>query len=343
MSKHRILPYYYPTTTVLVDDSQRFLQSFTLYLSEDTAYRCFTSASDALAHINLQARKPHLEQRCFSWFRAGESSHGDTFSLDLSLIEQEINDAMRFSTVSVLVVDYDMPEMNGLEMCGKLDDPHIRKILLTGVADERVAVQAFNDGLIDRFLMKNDPDIATKIRQAIEDSQRQYFQRVSAMLQNTLALKSPEFLYNPVFADYFFALQAQRGFVEYYYVESPSGFVLLDERGVLARLLVFSEADLQRSLFALRRYRPPASVMQALSGGQVVSWLWATPDEHSADEPFDWQDHLFQASRISDGRNTWLCALVEDPPADIEFDADSASYGAYLDLIDSQSPCRQRS
>ncbi|MCB1836049.1 MAG: response regulator [Alcanivoracaceae bacterium] len=343
MNKHRILPYYYPTTTVLVDDSQRFLQSFTLYLPDDAAFRCFTSASEALAHINQQASKPHLEQRCFSWFRNSEASHGDTFSLDLSLIEQEINDPMRFSTVSVLVVDYDMPEMNGLELCRQLADPHIRKILLTGVADERIAVQAFNDGLIDRFLMKNDPDIATRINRAIEDSQRQYFQRVSAMLQNTLALKSPEFLYNPTFADYFFALQAQRRFVEYYYVESPSGFVLLDEHGTLARLLVFSEADLQRSLFALRRHQPPASVIQALSAGQAVPWLWATPEEHSEDEPFDWQDHLFPASRVSDGRNTWLCALVEDPPADIEFDAANASYGAYLDLIDSQSPCRQRS
>ena len=342
MSKHRILPYYYPTTTVLVDDSQRFLQSFTLFLPDDTAFRCFTSASDALAHINLQASKLHLEQRCFSWFRNSEPSHGDTFSLDLSLIEQEINDPLRFSTVSVVVVDYDMPEMNGLELCQQLADPHTRKILLTGVADERIAVQAFNDGLIDRFLMKNDPDIAAKINRAIGDCQRQYFQQISAMLQNTLALKSPEFLYNQAFAEYFFALQAQRGFVEYYYVESPSGFILLDEHGSLARLLVFSEADLQRSLFALRRHQPPASVIQSLSAGQMVPWLWATPDEQPDDEPFDWQDHLFQATRIWDGRNTWLCALVEDPPADIEFDAASASYGAYLDLIDSQSPCRKR-
>lgn len=342
MSAHRILPYYYPTTTVLVDDSQRFLQSFTLYLPDTAAYRCFTSAGEALAHINLQASRPHLEQRCFSWFRHSESSHGDTFSLDLSVIEQEINDPLRFSTASVLVVDYDMPEMNGLDLCRQLRDPHIKKVLLTGVADERIAVQAFNDGLIDRFLMKNDPDIASKIKHAIEDSQRQYFQQVSSMLQNTLALKSPEFLYNPAFADYFFALQAQHGFVEYYYVESPSGFVLLDEDGALARLLVFSEADLQRSLFALRRYQPPASVLQALSAGHAVPWLWATPDEQPDDEPFDWQDHLFLASRVADGQHAWLCALVEDPPADIEFDPGSASYGAYLDLIDAQSPCRQR-
>jgi len=343
MSKQRILPYYYPTTVVLVDDSQRFLQSFTLFLPDNTAFRCFTSASEALAHINRQAGKPHLEQRCFSWFRNSEASHGDIFSLDLSLIEQEINDPMRFSTISVLVVDYDMPEMNGLELCRQLDDPHIRKILLTGVADERIAVQAFNDGLIDRFLMKSDTDIAARITRAIDDCQSRYFQQISTMLQSTLALKSPDFLFNPAFAEYFLALREAHDFVEYYYVESPSGFILLDEHGKLARLLVFSEADLQRSLFALRRHQPPASVMQALSGGQVVPWLWATPEEHADNEPFDWQEHLFQACRVSDGRNTWLCALVEDPPADIEFDAASASYSAYLDLIDGPPPYRQRS
>ena len=341
MSKHRILPYYFPTTTVMVDDSQRFLQSFTLYLPEDAAFHCFTSASDALAHINQQAGKPHLEQRCFSWFRNSEASDSGIFSLDLSLIEQEINDPLRFGTVSVLVVDYDMPEMNGLELCRQIRDPHIKKVLLTGVADERIAVQAFNDGLIDRFLMKSDPNIAEKINRAIHDCQRLYFQQISAMLQNTLALKSPEFLYNQAFAEYFFALQLQHGFVEYYYVESPSGFILLDEHGTLARLLVFSEADLQRSLFALRRHQPPASMMQALSSGQAVPWLWATPDEQHDDEPFDWQDHLFPASRVLDGSNTWLCALAENPPADIEFDPSKASYSAYLDRLDSRPPCRQ--
>src|SRR5690606_36133465 len=124
MSKHRILPYYYPTTTVLVDDSQRFLQSFTLFLPDDTAFRCFTSASDALAHINLQASKLHLEQRCFSWFRNSETSHGDTFSLDLSLIEQEINDPLRFSTVSVVAVAYDMTDKSEHPVRHNTTSPH---------------------------------------------------------------------------------------------------------------------------------------------------------------------------------------------------------------------------
>ena len=32
-----ILPYYFPTTVVLIDDNQRFLENFSLQLNEDLA------------------------------------------------------------------------------------------------------------------------------------------------------------------------------------------------------------------------------------------------------------------------------------------------------------------
>lgn len=334
MIKPPILPYYYPTTIVLVDDNQRFLDNFTLHLDESLAWRCFSSANEALEHINQQAARVHLDQRCFFWYRESSAQEDNVLRLDLTLIEREISDPSRFKDISVVIVDYDMPEMNGLALCQRIRDPRIKKILLTGVADEKVAVQAFNDGIIDRFLMKSDPAITDRINQAIRDCQRKYFQEVSSMIQNTLALKSPEFLYDNTFIEYFFSLKKAHSFVEYYYVEDPTGFVLVSDTGDLSRLLVYSEADLQRLLFALKRHHPPAFFQQQVSSGRAVPWLWENPEDLGPEDAFDWTEHLHEAERIGQGNNTWFCALVDNPPADIEYDSGSSSYSAYLEMLD---------
>lgn len=332
--KRSILPYYYPTTIVLVDDNQRFLENFTLHLDENLAYICFSSAKQALSLINTQTTKVHLDQRCVSYYRdAQDSSDEDVLRLDLTLIEREISNPGRFKDISVVIVDYDMPEMTGLRFCQQIQDPRIKKVLLTGVADEKIAVQAFNEGLIDRFLMKSDPGITQKINQIIYDSQGKYFTEVSSLIQSTLALKSPDFLYDEAFVEYFFALKKQYSVVEYYYVEDPSGFLLVSDQGELRRLIVYSESEMQKMAFGLRRFDPPSDFLRAVSSGKAVPWLWEAPEDVSPSEDFVWDDYLHPAVRVQ-GRQPWLCAVVDNPPADIEYDRETSSFNAYLTTLD---------
>jgi len=165
MTPKSILPYYHPSTVVFVDDNQRFLSSFTLLLSEQLAFRCFSSTSVALDFVNHHGSMVPLDQRCFS-FLGQQHRAGAALRLDLALIEQEISNSDRFRDISVVVVDYDMPEMNGLSFCEQIQNRRIKKVLLTGVGDEKIAVRAFNDGLIDRFLTKSDPDIESDHKRA---------------------------------------------------------------------------------------------------------------------------------------------------------------------------------
>jgi len=66
----------------------------------------------------------------------------------LSLVKSESIDAV--------VTDYDMPGMNGLELLKRLRimKPAMRRILLTGRADVRIAARALNEGCVHRFLLK---------------------------------------------------------------------------------------------------------------------------------------------------------------------------------------------
>ena len=332
MKPKSILPYYHPSTVVFVDDNQRFLRSFTLLLSEQLAFRCFSIAGTALEFINDHGSMVPLDQRCFS-FLGQQHRAGGALRLDLALIEQEISNPNRFQDISVVVVDYDMPEMDGLSFCAQIENRRIKKVLLTGVGDEKVAVKAFNDGLIDRFLTKSDPDIEEKMNQTIAELQRRYFEDISSMIQNTLAMKSPEFIHDPAFISIFYTMLDNMHIAEYYYVEDPNGFLMVTYDGKLYRLVIFSEDQADEQIFAVRRFNPPAAIVSRLKSRQAIIWLWLSPDDIDESDDFDWYEHVHPAKRIS-GRKPWLYALVENPPADIEYDELQASYASYLAQLD---------
>ncbi len=104
------------------------------------------------------------------------------------------NNGPRNPKVSVVVVDYAMPEMDGLEFCRRVSkvNPYIRKVMLTGKADEKLAVEAFNKGDIHYFLRKDSPDLAREINRALDKAQRDYLLEVRARLDecdNTSAVE----------------------------------------------------------------------------------------------------------------------------------------------------------
>lgn len=81
----------------------------------------------------------------------------------LELIRQE--------EVAVIVSDQNMPEMTGIELLSRVRDisPDTTKILLTGMTDFNVAVDAINTGEVFRFILKpwNSADLLKTIEEAI--------------------------------------------------------------------------------------------------------------------------------------------------------------------------------
>jgi CheY-like chemotaxis protein len=334
-----LFPYYFPTTAVFVDDNPSFLRSLALELPEDLAYQMFESADAALAWINHPAEAPPLYQRCFSHFaQIGRNEAGaqQLIHLDLSLIEREVSNAERFREISVVVVDYDMPGLDGLEFCRRIENPRIRKVLFTGVADEKVAVQAFNAGIIDRFIIKSQPDAVAEVRRAVSDLQRRYFEAISETLRATLMLNPPPFLVDPAFERLFAELCARHNFVEYYLVAEPDGFLMLTDTGALHRLVVLGESAMDAQVASARRAGAPPRVIDDLTQRRVLGYFFESVEEYFDAAEYEWDEYLVPAHRL-EGREIWHWALIESPPVDIDFDEQAANYRAYLERLDEEA------
>lgn len=236
---------YFPSTVLFVDDNQDFLMNFTLQLDDQLIYKIYDSPKQALQVI--ESRDVHSEemhQRCVTDFPEAlpQDAHQHSIQLDLSAIHLEVYNPKRFSEVSVVVVDYAMPEMNGLEFCKSLQNTQIQKILLTGQADETTAIEAFNLGIIDRFIRKNDPMVTEKVMQSVRQLQQRYFQLMSEHITKILSVHSPSILQEPAFVEHFKTICQQNDIVEFYLADTSGSFLLLDKQGY-ARLLSAPEQD----------------------------------------------------------------------------------------------------
>lgn len=328
MQRLTLYPYFHPTTVVLVDDNEPFLHSLALEMPATMAFHGFTSPEEALEFVNAPSTLPPLAERCFSLERSDDNQA--LINLDLGMIGQEINHLERFRRVSVALVDYAMPSLDGLEFCQQMTDPHARRAMFTGVADEKVAVEAFNAGLIHRYISKQQATAAEAVVAFVAELEREYFHRCVQRLAAALTLTPPGFLTDPAIAVNVGRLLQDEGVVEYYLVSDPPGFLMLRADGSALRLVLLDEAAHARQIELVRRFGAPADIRRGIErGGLVGLFDGESPADYFGDETYPWAEQVVPATQLP-GAEGWVAAIARDAVTDVDFDPAATSYDAYL-------------
>ncbi len=125
-------PFYFPTQVILLDDDADFLEGVTLMLNKCLSFKIFQSAQQALDYVNNAYKNVHIQERCYSNYKTGPLEPDPLTHIDIDKLHLEILNGSRFQTAFTVIVDYSMPEMNGLEFLLQLKNPFIKKVLLTG-------------------------------------------------------------------------------------------------------------------------------------------------------------------------------------------------------------------
>ena len=122
-----------------------------------------------------------------------------------------------------------MPGMDGLQALAELGDWPGSRVLLTGQADEQVAVRAFNRGLIDQFIPKQTPDISRRLIEAVERLLFTSHARHAQTWRVTLSPEQNALLRTPAVADWLNAFCAKH-WVEHVAIGEPFGVLGMDAR-----------------------------------------------------------------------------------------------------------------
>ncbi|MBY0423625.1 MAG: hybrid sensor histidine kinase/response regulator [Parvularculaceae bacterium] len=99
-----------------------------------------------------------LRRRLSNWFEIETAEHGEAALAALAADP----------AIGVIVADMQMPGMNGVELLKRVRVAHpaVRRMMLTGNADQETAIAAVNEGQVMRFLRK--PCEAETLKEAID-------------------------------------------------------------------------------------------------------------------------------------------------------------------------------
>jgi len=309
----KCLPFYHPTRVVFVDDDPAFLNLLPLRLGDLVPFLRFDSPRELLSEFAAGRLHGRLDLNWWDLYpgEGGEDLAEQLVGFDKSMIALRVFNRARFGLVTVLVADYQMPEMTGLDLFRALAHLPCKRILLTGQADEALAVQAFNEGLIDLYLPKLHPRLDLELNQAIQRFQFAYLEQATHLITQVLQAVDPVVWGDPAFAHFFYQVCEERGVVEYYAVSEPKGYWLLKADGRAEVMLLFAAWELDAQATAAAASRAPDGVVRRLRRRRSALYFAQDDGDQVLSEPQWWEAcipvHPFP------GRGDRFYALIRNP------------------------------
>jgi CheY-like chemotaxis protein len=247
--------FHRPGTVVFLDDDPDYLEMLALVLPRHWHLKLFLRPSDCIAHL-LQ-EPPFWEadawnqQQLIGLWREGKPLIPQVLAYWSRYTE-------RYALSRVCVVDFSMPGMDGLQVLAELGDWPGSRVLLTGQADEQVAVRAFNRGLIDQFIPKQTQDISRRLVEAVEHLLFTAHARHAQIWRSTLTQEQSSLLRGPGVDNWLTAFGA-RHWVEHVVIGAPFGVLGMDAAGKISWL----QLETRQGLHALAELAVLAGVPAA--------------------------------------------------------------------------------
>jgi len=309
-------PFYHPTSILVLDDDPLFLESLDFQFSDELSCQTFTRPDAALEHLRGQASQhPDFSRYfrdCSDMDLGSDARHGDRLlRLQLSELRSMVDDRARHQRVSVAVVDFDMPKMTGVEFCRAIRGLPVKTILLTGKAGLETAISAFNEGVIDCFLQKQDSNVSGALRREIKRLQAEYFAEISDPIKRALELRKPSFFSDSSFVKLFKDVSEANGVVEHYVCANPPGMMMRDAEGVESFLLV-SDLDSANSQCEVAEIQSaPADMLQLMRSRQVQAWFPTQEGFYHPDFESDWSRYIWPAQLLP-GSGSWSYSFIRN-------------------------------
>ncbi|MCC2624782.1 MAG: Response regulator receiver [Burkholderiales bacterium] len=241
--------FYFPTTIVCVDDNALMLKTLdTLIHSNIKQHQVkkFDNSGGALDFLKNNASGISNIQflRSFVEHEYCDLTNHSPVDLEISKFSELAENSNKVNEISLLIVDYEMPGLNGIELCQQLKDISAKKILLTAHGDYQKALNAFNNKLVDRFVVKGQNDTQDNLVAYIKSLTHEYFDDITAKLQAHLKVSGNLAVFDEIFIKFFNDLVLREQIKEYYLIDKNGSFLLINSLGQHSYLLVHTDSSL---------------------------------------------------------------------------------------------------
>lgn len=230
---YKTLPLFkFPTTIIWIDDDDVFLKATKFVIPSINRQKQFNHPLDFKNY--LKSYKSPLSKIAFLQAERDNENYNSLkhvpIDFDVDSIAHLYSYKERLNEISLIICDHEMPAISGLDLCYQLQDFSFKKILLTGEVENQEAIHAFNHGIIDRFIRKDNPELLSEVRSYIELLEQEYFCEVTSPLLVHLKADGDNALTDPVFIAFFDKWCKENRITEYYLIDKRGSFLVINEQ-----------------------------------------------------------------------------------------------------------------
>lgn len=315
------LSYYHPSTTVFVDDQQAFLTAVKNRLPSHFLALFFNDAKKALLNIKELSSQCEHPQRIIEIEDDIEidlkNNNEAFFNLKLGEVWKTIYDPRRFSEVSVVIVDRIMPDLDGISFCRELIDSPVKKIMLTASKDRKIATEAFNEGIIDFFLLKDSSNLIQQLMVALGNLQREYFSDLTKRTLGSTLEIAAHLAKNDASVTFVQNMMQELNAVEFYLLDKWGSTLFLTYDGTPFTLVIAPE-KMMDTYASIALEHEERSIANALLKREKL--LFFPHQTDSMCPPSRWNNFLFDCSQLPEQPGVFytLISLPQIQPINIE-------------------------
>lgn len=288
---------HYPFKILLVDDDKKLAKSYES-LDFGLEKMICTSSKEAINIIN--------NQKLFNYNFLDNIS--ETHELNLkdninksSILKFSFENILKiayninkYEKIGIVITDFSMPDINGLELCKIIDDTSIKKILLTNKLDTKDAIKALNKKIIDCYIMKNDKKVLLKLQEHINQLTQEYFKELTIQSLQHIYPDIISFLQEQEFINLVTEIIQSKNITEYYIIDKNCSFFLKSKDGKKYILNIQNNSSLNEFYELYKNEKDLATLIEAVRDRKLIPHF-GLDNEPETTEIEDWLKYFFEA------------------------------------------------
>lgn len=301
----------YPTLITLVDDDPVVLHALMELLKDEYAVMAFDQPQQAILHIENQYAlfsSVKFLRGCNEFENYNLAGHLPV-DVNYAAFLKVRSERTQPKEVSVMVIDYYMMQMTGIDLCRYLKSYPMKKILLTGEADERIATMAFNEGVIDCFIRKDYPHLTEKLRFHLNRLSQEYLLEKSQHLQAHLQTDRLLPVSDMAFAEFFKTYCNQQAIREYYAIDQNANFLVINTEGKRSLFIVHTDKTLDEFIELHNDTEHHREWIEAVDARQKIPFFGERKE--SWEVPLHAWPSCFYTPNVFEGRERYYWVAIE--------------------------------
>lgn len=290
---------FYPMQKIVLDDDYAFSQSMLLKM-QGKNFISYNSPKEALNYL-LHKYQPKLTKTDLIAKNSliADSSTQHIVNIDIEKLKNMFAESVHQDT-SVICVDYHMPDMKGIDFLKATQHLPIKKALITGENDYKVAVDAFNSGLVDAYLRKDDPNFSDKVQNIVSELEWKYFSELSNIVAEVPRF---DFLRNSHFVKAFKQFIQENHISSFCLTHIQGNFAVQSKRNKEKYILVRNKTQLQELSKIAEEDGGHSDTIESLKQGKVIPFFGLL--EHWQVPANEWNKFLRPATSLDGSNLVW--------------------------------------